>query len=66
MTLKDYCFDGKKQLKLRDMPTDAGEYKLMKEQLTAKTGENMARAANMSMAPMASTAKRRGGKGQPD
>ena len=34
MTLKDYCFDGKKQLKLRDMPTDAGEYKLMKEQLT--------------------------------
>ena len=53
MTLKDYCFDGKKQLKLRDMPTDAGEYKLMKEQLTAKTGENMIRAAELQERLMA-------------
>ena len=45
MALKDYCFDGKKQLVLREMPTDAGEYKVQKEELTAKTGENLIQAA---------------------
>ena len=47
MTLKDYCFDGKKELKLKETPTDAGEYRTMKDVLTAKTGENMARAAEL-------------------
>ncbi len=47
MVLKDYCFDGKKQLKIREMPTDAGEYKIMKDELTAKTGKNMALAAGL-------------------
>ena len=45
MPLKDYCFDGKKQLKLKDMPTDAGEYKVQKSDLVIKTEENMTRAA---------------------
>ena len=45
MPLKDYCFDGKKQLKLKDMPTDAGEYKVQKRDLVIKTEENMTRAA---------------------
>ncbi len=45
MALKDYCFDGKKVLKLREMPTDAGEYRIMKSSLVAKTDENMVRAA---------------------
>ena len=43
--MKDYCYDGKKELKLKDLPTDAGEYKLMKAELTAKTDENMILAA---------------------
>ncbi len=45
MALKDYCFDGKRVLKLREMPTDAGEYRVMKNDLVAKTNENMVRAA---------------------
>lgn len=53
MTLKDYCFDGKKQLKLRDMPTDAGEYRIMKDDLVAKTGENMVQAAALQERLMA-------------
>ena len=47
MALKDYCFDGKRTLKLKEMPTDAGEYKVQKAELTAKTDENMARAAEL-------------------
>ena len=47
MILKDYCFDGKKQLKIGDMPTDAGEYRSMKDELTAKTGNNLALAAEL-------------------
>jgi len=45
MGLKDYCFDGKKELKLKDMPTDAGEYKVQKSDLVARTATNMAEAA---------------------
>ncbi len=47
MALKDYCFDGKKVLKLREMPTGAGAYADRKEELTARTKENMARAAEL-------------------
>ena len=47
MALKDYCFDGKRQLKLKEMPTDAGEYRVLKSDLTAKTEENMIRAAEL-------------------
>lgn len=45
MALKDYCFDGKKQLNLKEMPTDAGEYKVQKSDLVALTQANMAEAA---------------------
>ncbi len=45
MPLEDYCFDGRKQLKIKGMPTDAGEYAMMKADLVAKTDENMTRAA---------------------
>ncbi|MBQ9210836.1 MAG: polyphosphate kinase 2 family protein [Clostridia bacterium] len=47
MALKDYCFDGKKPLKLKEMPTGAGEYKVQKSDLVAKTEENMLRAAEL-------------------
>ena len=47
MSLKDYCFDGKRTLKLKDMPTDAGEYKLQKSELVAQTGANMLKAAEL-------------------
>ena len=45
MELKDYCFDGKRQLNLKDMPTDAGDYKVQKSELVARTEANMAEAA---------------------
>ncbi len=45
LTLKDYCFDGKRELRLKDMPTDAGEYRLKKAELVARTEENLNRAA---------------------
>ena len=45
MALKDYCFDGKRQLKLKEMPTDAGEYLVQKRELNDRTKENMIRAA---------------------
>ena len=45
MALKDYCFDGRKELRLKDMPTDAGEYRLIKNDLVAQTNVNMERAA---------------------
>lgn len=47
MTLKDYCFDGKRELRLKDMPTGAGEYRVMKDDLVEKTGRNMAAAAEL-------------------
>ena len=45
MDLRDYCFDGERTLKLKTMPTDAGEHQCEKEQLTSVTNENMRRAA---------------------
>ncbi len=46
MVLGDFCFDGDRKLVLRNMPTGAdGEDRARKEELTAKTGENMKRAA---------------------
>ncbi len=45
MALKDYCFDGKKKLNLKEMPTDAGDYVVLKGELTARTDANMAEAA---------------------
>ena len=53
MILKEYCFDGKKQLRLKDMPTDAGEYKAQKEALGNRMAENMRRAAEMQEMLMA-------------
>jgi len=47
MALKDYCFDGKKTLKLKEMPTDAGEYKVQKSELVAQTGANLLQAAGL-------------------
>ena len=47
MALMDYRFDGTRPLKLNDMPTGAGEYKVQKEELTEKTRENMLRAAEL-------------------
>lgn len=45
MALKDYCFDGKRTLKLKDMPTDAKGHGGKKEELIARTQQNMARAS---------------------
>ncbi len=45
MALKDYCFDGKRTLRLKEMPADAGEYKVQKEELTAQAQKNMVQAA---------------------
>ena len=47
MPLKDYCFDGKKTLRIREMPTDAGEYKVQKTDLVIRTEENLTRAAEL-------------------
>lgn len=47
MALKEYCFDGKKTLKLREMPTGAGDLADRKEELQARTKENMVRAAEL-------------------
>ena len=47
MSLKDYCFDGSQELKIKNMPTGAGEYKAMKEELITLTAENIARAAEL-------------------
>ena len=45
MLLDDYRFDGMKKLKLKEMPTDAGEYLVQKSELNDRTKENMIRAA---------------------
>ena len=45
MSLKDYCYDGKRTLKLKDVATDAGDYSVQKNELIEKTRENMVRAA---------------------
>jgi len=47
MSIGGYCFDGSRKLKMRDMPTGAGDKKEQKAELTAKTDENMKRAAEL-------------------
>ena len=47
MSIGDYCFDGSRKLKMRDMPTGASDKKEQKAELTAKTDENMKRAAEL-------------------
>lgn len=47
MSLKDYCFDGERKLKISEMPTTAGKQKKDKEALIEKTNENIARAAEL-------------------
>ncbi len=45
MSIKDYCFDGSRRLQLKTFPTDAEGAKGTKQELVAKTTENMAKAA---------------------
>ena len=45
MALKDYCFDGNKKLNLKEMPTEAGDYAVLKAELTARTDGIMAEAS---------------------
>lgn len=45
MDLREYCFDGDKELKLKKMPTGAGPHLCEKQVLTAAMEENMLRAA---------------------
>lgn len=45
MALKDYCFDGHRTLKMKEIPTDAGQEKARKKELIAQTADNIARAA---------------------
>ena len=47
MTLKDFCFEGDRELVIRDMPTDAGDQKAEKAALVEKTGKNMLKAAEL-------------------
>ena len=37
MTIKDYRFDGSKKLKVKELPTDAGENKGKKSELVKQT-----------------------------
>ena len=45
MSVKDYRFDGSRNVSLKDMPTGAGDAKACKAELVQKTQENIARAA---------------------
>ena len=45
MSVKDYRFDGSRNVSLKDMPTAAGDAKAYKAELVQKTQENIARAA---------------------
>ena len=47
MTLKDYCFDGSHSLNLKAFPTDAGENKSAKAELTEKTSANLRLAVEL-------------------
>ena len=47
MPLKDYCFDGGRKLNLKEMPTDAGEFRGQKAELVAATRRNLKRAAEL-------------------
>ena len=45
MSLKDYRYDGEKELRVKDLATNAGEYKQDKEALIEKTAKNLEEAA---------------------
>ena len=45
MSVKDYRFDGSRNVSLKDMPTAAGDAKAYKAELVQKTQENIAHAA---------------------
>ena len=45
MSLKDYCFDGHRTLKMKEAATDAGQEKARKKELIAQTADNIAKAA---------------------
>ncbi len=47
MSLKDYCFDGSRELRISEMPTGAGEHKADKQVLITMTAENIARACEL-------------------
>lgn len=45
--IRDYMYTGKTNLKIASLPTDAGEYKLQKAELTEKTRENMEKVCEL-------------------
>ncbi|MDO4484283.1 MAG: polyphosphate kinase 2 family protein [Clostridia bacterium] len=47
MSIKDFRFDGEKKLNLKNEPTGAGDMKLRKKELVAKTAQNIAEAAQL-------------------
>ena len=47
MTIKDFRFDGSKKLKVKDMPTDAGDSKGKKSELVKQTQANLLRASEL-------------------
>jgi len=47
MALKDYCFDGERTLRMKDMATDAPQFLDRKPELTATTRKNLAHAAEL-------------------
>ena len=47
MTIRDYKFDGSKKLKIKDLPTDAGEDKGKKSELVKQTQVNLLRASEL-------------------
>lgn len=47
MPIKDFCYDGTRQLKLAGLPTDAGEARDKKAELVKQTEANIERAAQL-------------------
>ena len=45
VSLKDYRYDGEKELRIKDVSTTAGEHKKEKEELIEKTAKNLEEAA---------------------
>ena len=43
MSLKDYTFDGSRKLELEKLPTNSKKDKVDKEEIIAKTKENLAK-----------------------
>lgn len=48
MSIKSYRFDGGKNLRLQEEPTDAGEHKKEKAELVSRTAENLRKAAMLA------------------